>query len=118
MSRIEDQLRQQDLVGAFINLRDISPGREGREGDSYQKTTHGCDAVDAVEADCICIYEVEPSIMNELTSITWWLSQQIIRRASSQEKVDGWVNHGRSRSRGKDSEAEERYGAICGPVRR
>jgi hypothetical protein len=33
MSRIEDQLRQQDLVGAFIHLGDISPGRVDSEGD-------------------------------------------------------------------------------------
>jgi hypothetical protein len=85
MSRIEDQLREQDLVGTFIHLGIISPGRVDREGDNYQKTTHVCD--DAVEADCIGV--VDPSIMNELTSITWWLSQYIIWRASSQRKVDG-----------------------------
>lgn len=70
MSRVEDQLRQQDLVGTFIDLEIISPGRVDREEGIYQKTTHVCDAV---EAGCIGV--VDSSIMNELTSITWWSSQ-------------------------------------------
>jgi hypothetical protein len=70
MSRIEDQLREQYLVGTFIHLGIISAGRVDREEGIYQKSTHVCDAV---EAGCIGV--VDASIMNELTSITWWSSQ-------------------------------------------